>query len=149
MRIATTLYVHKNILYRLDAGEGMSGRSRSSIIKLLIQKVMNDNGKMIKANSRVKYQERDLKENWSRVNIVFNEYEYEYCQDLRKFFKMSVSLILAYAVLIYLDEVVREKGSTNNYYYCNYILIRKVIDNVICWQIYWGIPPDPNVLMRN
>jgi hypothetical protein len=144
MLIETTLHVHKNILNRLDRGATIIGKSRTSVIKLLIQRIMKDNHKMIRINMRVRYQNRDEKKNWKRINIVFNEYEYEYCQDLRKFFKMSVSLILAYAVLRYLDELLKGKKSTNNYLYSNYIFIRKVINNVICWQIYWGIPPEFN-----
>ena len=146
MLIETTLNIHKSILDRLDTGTAITGRPRNSIIKLLIQRFMMDNQRMIKTNSRVKYQERDLKENWQRINIVFNEYEYEYCQDLRKFFKMSVSYILAFAVLRYLDEILHGNKSTNKYFFCNYIFIRKIIDNIVCWEIYWGIPSQLSVL---
>ncbi len=142
MLIETTLHVHRSILEKLDSGADAARRSRTSIIKLLIQRIMKDNKRMIKTCSRVQYQERDVKENWSRVNIVFNEYEYEYCQDLRKFFKMSISLILACAVLRYLDELLKRDKSTDKYFYHNYLFIRKIIDNTICWQIYWGIPPQ-------
>ena len=141
MLIETTLHVHKSILDKLDWGATISRRSRTLIIKLLIQRIMKDNHKMIKTNSRVRYQDRDLKENWQRINIVFNEYEYEYCQDMRKFFKMSVSYILAYAVLRYLDELLKRHKSTDNYCFKNYILIMKIIDDSIFWQIHWGIPP--------
>jgi hypothetical protein len=140
MLIATTLHVHKTILTKLDETAIVIGISRNAIIKLLIQKIMKDNHRMIKVNTRVRYQEKDQKENWKRINIVFNEYEYEYCLDLRKFFKMSVSYILALAVLRYMDEILRKGESTNNYCFCNYVFTRKITDNVICWQIYWGIP---------
>lgn len=146
MLIETTLHVHKNILHELDRVVSLIGESRNSIIKFLIQRIMHDNKRMIKTYSRIKYQKRDLKENWRNINVVFNEYEYEYCQDMRKFFKMSVSLILAYAVLRYLDEVINKEKSTDNYLYCNYILVQKIINDVICWQIYWGIPPQLNIL---
>jgi len=145
MLIETTLHVHKNILHELDRVVSLLGESRNFIIKYLIQRIMYDNKRMIKTYARIKYQKRDLKENWRRVNVVFNEYEYEYCQDLRKLFKMSVSLILAYAVSRYLNEIINKEKSTDNYWFCNYILVRKIIDNVICWQIYWGIPPQPDI----
>ena len=148
MLIETTLNVHKSILEELNICADIIGRSRTFIIKLLIQRIMKDNQRMIKTNSRVKYQERDVKENWSRINIVFNEYEYEYCQDLRKFFKMSVSYIIAYAVLKYLDEVLKFKKSTDNYFYTSYIFIKKTYDGAICWQIYWGIPPTDPCFMK-
>ena len=63
MPIVTTLYVHKSILEMLNRRAVIIRKSRTSIIKLLIQRVMNDNRGMIKTNSRIKYQKRDLKEN--------------------------------------------------------------------------------------
>ena len=66
MLIETTLHVHKSILNRLDTGAETSRRSRTLIIKLLIQRIMKDSQRMIKTYSRVKYQERDVRENWSR-----------------------------------------------------------------------------------
>ncbi len=140
MLIETTLHVNKTILDKLDQSASMTGRNRTSIIKLLIQRIMKDNHKMIKMNSRVKYQERDLKDNWKRINIIFNEYEYEYCQDLRKFLKMSVSFILAFAVIRYLDEMIKKNINTDKYFYTSYIFIKKTYDESICWQIYWNIP---------
>ncbi len=142
MLIETTLHIHKRILDKLDKEVVRTGRSRTSIIKLLIQRVMKDNQKMIKINSRVKYQERDLKENWFRIHITLNEYEYEYYIDLRKLCKMSVSLILAYAVLKYMDELLDRNKSTDKYYFTNYLFIKKTYEGAICWQIYWGIPPQ-------
>ncbi len=144
MLIETTLHVHRNILDKLNQSTKTTGKNRTLIIKLIIQMIMKDNHKLVKTNSRVRYQDRDQKENWKRINIVFNEYEYEYCQDLRKFYKMSVSLILAFAVLRYLDEMIKSNISTDKYFFCNYTFMRKIIDNVICWQIYWGIPPTMN-----
>lgn len=142
MPIETTLYVHKSILNKLVEGAAATRKSINSIIKLLVQRIMRDNQRMIKKNSRIKYQERDLKENWHRLHIILNEYEYEYCLDLRKFLKMSVSFILAYAVLRYLDELLKNNNDTDNYYYKNYFIIKKTFDGTICWQIYWGIPPQ-------
>jgi hypothetical protein len=73
-----------------------------------------------------------------------NEYEYEYYLDMRKFYKMSVSFILAYAVMKYINEVVNEllngNKNTDNYSYRNYIFIKTTSNETICWQIYWGVP---------
>jgi hypothetical protein len=147
MLIETTLHVHKSILNKLDAGAEISRRTRTSIIKMLIQRIMKDNKRMIKTYSRVRYQERDIQENWSTINIVLNEYEYEYWQDLRKFFKMSVSFVLAYAVLRYLDEVLEMSKNTDNYCFKNYIFVMKTINGTVCWQLYWGIPIKLNNLI--
>jgi hypothetical protein len=144
MLIESTINVHKNIMEMLEKSSEATGRTRTHIIKILMQRIMKDNHKLFKMNSRVKYQERDLKENWHRLHIVMNEYEYDYCLDMRKLFKMSVSFILAFAVKRFLDEVMNRlldmHKNTDNYRYRNYLLIKKIIDGIICWQIYWGIP---------
>ena len=143
MSIETTLYVHKRVLETLNTGAERAGRGLASIIKLLMQRIMDDNQRLLKSYSRVKYQGRDVKENWNRLHVVLNEYEYEYFLDMRKFFKMSVSFILSYAVMRYLNEIVHKLISgknSDNYFYRNYIFIKETVDGIICWKIYWGIP---------
>ena len=151
MIIETTVYIHKNTLVMLNRGAAVTGRARTFIIKLLMQRLMRDNHKMLQSHSRVRYQERADKEEWHRLHMVMNEYEYEYYLDMRKFFKMSVSYILAFAVRRYLDEVMNEliKGNiiTDNYRFRNYIFIKKIIDDVICWQIYWCVPHKRPILL--
>ena len=142
MLIETTMHVNTAILEMLQIRAEMTGRTITSIVRLLMQRVMDDNQKMLGTSSRIRYQKRDEKENWQRLHIVLNEYEYEYYLDMRKFYKMSVSYILAYAVLRYLEELLEGNSSTDNYCYKNYILIRKTIDETVTWQIYWGIPPQ-------
>ena len=150
MIIETTVYIHKNTLVMLNRGAAVTGRARTFIIKLLMQRLMRDNHKMLQSHSRVKYQARADKEEWHRLHMVMNEYEYEYYLDMRKFFKMSVSYIFAFAVRRYLDEVMNEliNGNiiTDNYRFRNYIFIKKIIDDVICWQIYWGVPHKHPIL---
>ena len=63
MVIEMTVHVHKSILEKLNRNAEITGRTRTYIIKLLMQKVMNDNQKMLKSHSVIKYQERDVKEN--------------------------------------------------------------------------------------
>ncbi len=141
MKIETTLYVHRNILDLLNRGAAELGVSRTLIVKHLIQQMMSIDRR---AYSGIKYQERDRKESWYRLHISLNEYEYEYCLDMRKFFKMSVSYILAWAVLIYLGTMIKKfvNGNlgTDNYRFVNYLYVCKIYDDSICWQIYWGIP---------
>lgn len=144
MLIETTMHVHKGILEMLHRRAEITGRTATFIIKQLMQRVMDDNQNMIKVHSRIRYQDRDLKENWHRLHLVLNEFEYEYFLDMRKFYKMSVSLILAYAVRRYLDEIVNSllEGNiyTDNYIYKNYIFIMEKVNGIVCWKIYWGIP---------
>lgn len=144
MIIETTIHVHKSTLTVLDKISETNRRSRTFMIKLLMQRMMRDNKKMIKSYSRIKYQKRDCKDNWHRIHLGMSEYEYEYYLDMRKFYKMSVSFILAYAVRKYINEIANEllngNKNTDNYLYRNYIFLRTTMNKTICWQIYWGIP---------
>jgi len=142
MLIETTMYMHRSILVKIDSVTNITGRTRTSVIKYVVQRVMHDNQRMIKTGSRVRYQESDIKENWHRIHVVLNEYEYEYYMDLRKFLKMSVSFIIAYAVLRYLDELIDGNIRIDNYQFKNYVFIKKTCNGTICWKIYWGIPPN-------
>lgn len=144
MIIETTVYIHSSTLGMLNRGTALTGKSRTVIIKLLIQRMMSCTKTTIKSFSRIQYQERDGKDNWSRLHVFLNEYEYEYCLDMRKFYKRSVSFILADAVRRYLSELLStlldKNDTTDNYRYRNYIFIKKTLDGAIYWQIYWGVP---------
>jgi hypothetical protein len=65
--------------------------------------------------------------------------EYEYLLDLRKLFKMSVSLIIASGVDRYLDMLMKGKFADNNRFN-NHIVIREVAGNIICRRLYRGYP---------
>ena len=150
MHIESTVYVHRNILEMLNRGAAITGKSRTVIIKLLMKRVMSQSRRMIKSYSRLRYQKRDPEKNWHRLHISFNECEYEYCLDIRKFYKMSVSFIIAYAAQKYLNEIMKiliKGDNTDNYRFRNYIFTHKILDGAICWQIYWGIPVNPSLLL--
>ena len=144
MIIETTLYVRKGTLARLSQASEKIGRSRTSLLVLLLKRTMKDSYRLVQSNRPVRYQKKSQSQDWHRLHIRLKEYEYEYCLDMRKFFKMSVSLIIAYAVSKYLDELIYmlsdTKIITDNYHYKSYLLIREVVDSAICWKIYWGIP---------
>ena len=146
MLIETTVHINRGILKMINECAEKKRRTRASIIKLLMQRMMNDNQRMLKSYTRIRYQPRDEKENWYRVHLVLSECEYEYFLDMRKFFKMSVSYILSYAVLRYLDDLTDWNNNTDNYCYNNYIIMMKTFDGTVLWQIYWGIPPQLTVL---
>ncbi len=97
----------------------------------------------------VQYQERRNQVEWQTVHVYFREDDYEYFLDLKKLLKMSVSLILAFAVEKYLDKLIRGAITDNNRYR-NYLIIKEVIDNLICWRFIWGFPANlEKVLQRS
>jgi hypothetical protein len=134
----TTLNIHIDILRKITMAAGSLGISRSELITLLIKKMMDDITDPGRLGSMVQYQERSSPDCWRVFHLQVGFDDYEYFIDLRKLLKMSVSLILAYAVKKFLNKLNISK--TDNYPYKNYLIVKEVIDNVICWRYIWGYP---------
>ncbi len=135
----TTLNIHVDILAQINRAAQTRSISRSKIIILMIKNVMKnipDPGRMGKL---VQYQPRSSPEKWHRFHIQLRIDDYEYLLDLRKLLKMSVSSILAYALKEYGDKLIKGKLTDNNRY-TNYMIMREVIDDIICWRFIWGYP---------
>ena len=127
--VNTTLNIKLSLLEMVNNAASICKISRSHFIILLLQRIMKENKKLFGSYSQIKYQKSDAEDSWHNFHICFSTYQYEYCLDMRKFFKMSVSFILAYAIENYLDEIIellkcgKNKTNTDNYLYKNYILI--------------------------
>ena len=80
----------------------------------------------------------------------YGKKDYEFCIDMRNFFKSSVSGLLAFAISEYLEEIMlidskgRRPGITDNYFFHAYAIICEEVENAVCWRIYWNIPPIPS-----
>jgi hypothetical protein len=147
MKIETTLNINRNILTRLDYVSKVVNKSRTYIIRLLLGKMLDDERNLNQYWSRIKYQKRDLPDNWSTFHLILREDEYEFCLDLRKVYKMSLSHVIAFAVNKYLDKIMSlfstgdDSRNTDNYLYRNYTISHKLIDGINCWRYYWGFTP--------
>ena len=138
----TTLNIHRDTLNEIDGASELHGISWSAVIALLLQKVMREKINTVSTGRPVRYQKRCRKEEWRKIHVKVRGDEYEYFHDLRKILKMSVSLILAYAVKKYIRNLI-EEDITDNYrnQYRNYVIIEEFIDNIPCWKLIWGFPP--------
>lgn len=135
----TTLFLRKDILEIISSAASSIGVSRSKFILKLMAKAAEQTRHPVMHGTMVKYQDRSNPDVWHRFHLIIRADEYEYLLDLRKFLKMSVSKILAYAVEKYLRNRTMQT-STDNYPMINYIIIREVIDNIINYRIIWGYP---------
>ncbi|MBN2160926.1 MAG: hypothetical protein JW807_16165 [Spirochaetes bacterium] len=135
----TTLNIDIAVLSEITAAAQARGISRSVMIINLIKEIMNEIPDLSRLGRMVQYQERKGKDNWHTFHLYLREDDYEYFLDLRKLFKMSVSLILAFAVKKFLKRQI-EANNTDNYTFKNYIVIREHIDGVISWRFLWGWP---------
>jgi hypothetical protein len=142
MKIATTINIRKDLLARLIETAEISGSSPQDLVSSLLGKYMVDDRVKHSAFERVRYQQRRERSQWKRLHVSMRCDEYEYCIDLRKVCKMSVSFLVACAIERYLDELlVKCSKNADSYHYHNYAIMNIKIENVSCWVIYWGIPP--------
>lgn len=135
----TTLNIHSDILGKINWAARSRRVSRSAMIMVLIKRTMDDVANSVRFGRMVRYQERSSPDAWNTVHVQLRMDDYEYLLDLRRLLKMSVSLILAYAVRKYLKEIMQNKD-TDNYQYKNYVLIKEALDDAICWRLIWGYP---------
>ncbi len=135
----TTINIHYDVLEKITRAANVYGISRSGIIMLIIREMMSSIPDTVRMGKMVRYQSSSGPDTWHTFHIQVRMDEYEYLLDLRKLFKMSVSLIIAYAAERYIKKLMRTKG-TDNYQFNNYVVIREVVDNIICWRLYWGYP---------
>lgn len=137
----TTLNIHSDLLHKITLAARTGKKSRSETIMTLIKKIMDDVSQPSRFGAPVRYQERISEEEWKTFHLVVREDDYEYLLDLRKLLKMSVSRILACAVKKFLRQPTRTLFTDNNRYK-NYVIIKEVIDDIICWRLFWGYPPS-------
>lgn len=143
MSIKTTINIKMELLERLNGASCLAGKSRTFLVKALLARFVRKHRRMISAWSQVQYQERCEKKRWHHLHIVLKPAEYEYCIDLKKVCKLSVSRIVAYSIEHLLDELLcslQEAG--DNYRYSNYVFSCFQVKEVICWLFCWGIPPE-------
>lgn len=135
----TTLNVHKDILRMITLAALKQGVSRTDLIIYLLKSVMKDISGPCNFGCLVRYQKRSNPEEWHTFHIKLRIDDYEYFLDLRKLLKMSVSRILATAARRYLQTINKRHINDNNQFK-NYVIIKELIDNSICWKLVWGYP---------
>jgi hypothetical protein len=137
----TTINIHVDILNKITYAAQLKGVSCSEVIVILIKKVMDEWDNEARLSQLVQYQERSSPDTWHPFHINWKPDMYEYCLDLKKVRKMSVSLILAYAVKKYLKILLKKGNLSDNYHYQNYIIAREIIEGVVMLKLIWGFPP--------
>jgi hypothetical protein len=142
--LETTIYAstrHRAIL--TDAAKSM-GISRSRLIRSLLQKTMKQGAGRAAGFVPVRYQERRGKGFREPISVCYNERDYEWIIDARRFRKESVSFIVAWAIEKYLvrkSETQRKnalKLYTHNYGFAHYFLSFQELPDALCWVICLG-----------
>ncbi|MBN2077743.1 MAG: hypothetical protein JW838_02175 [Spirochaetes bacterium] len=137
----TTLNIHREIMEKITFSAHARKISRSEIMRSLIRKILEEHATLpLKMGRLVRYQEKCAPEEWHRFHITLREDEYEYCLDLRKILKMSLSCILAFAVKRYIEKKNYQHFTDNNRF-INYVVVKEVVRSLVCWKFYWGYSP--------
>lgn len=143
MDAETTINIGADILERLSSAATGRGVSRKVMISALINFSSQRLGRDYLSRVSVQYQERRPAGEWHKLHVVLRRDEYDFFVDMRKVFRVSVSLFIAMAVELYLDEMITwMDGSTDNYRYRNYAIIKIPVGDITCWLLCWGIHPD-------
>jgi hypothetical protein len=142
----TTLNIGANVLEQITAAAKTCGFSRSAMIVYLIKRFMDEIPDPDRLGRMIQYQERKGKSNWHTFHLYLRDDDYEYFLDMRKLFKMSVSLLLAFAVKKFLNRPDKKINTDNNTYH-NYVVIRDLVDGIISWRFLWGCPRNLKKLL--
>ncbi|MCP4131228.1 MAG: hypothetical protein GY754_09630 [bacterium] len=145
MYINTTIYINIELLEKVEAASRQVKMSRSDIIILLLDRVMKKKEIPLETFKQIKYQFRDLACNWKRIHVYPEAHIYESFLDMRKFFKRSVSLIIAIAINEYLDQLVEELSAAEDpvdldSYPSQYLFLARESGGLQKFVIYWGFP---------
>ena len=80
------------------------------------------------------------------MHIKFKPVFYEKAQDLKRNYKFSVSWLISFAIVEYLDDILNEMATPENQkkimdnYDQNYIYIAKMYGKIPVFIAMWGVP---------
>jgi len=145
-QINTTVHLSADDAERLDEGAKKLGKKRSELMMDLMYRVLVHWKKLQHVFEAVKYQSYSGCE-WTVKHVSLFPVEYEVCTDMRKFFKYSVSGLLAFAIHVYLDELLeggekKARGQRDNNRVAYYICHGKLNNNTICWHTTWHLTDE-------
>jgi len=115
--------------------------SVNEVVALLLRKILEDGKYSARKFRAVKYQEVDPDKNWDTLTVYFEDVDYEFFTDMRKFFKESVSLLLSKAIDLFLDTILSEvEEILLNYANSDWDIRRDDVEIGVIWSVYWIKP---------
>ena len=144
----TTVNINSILLNKIKSASSANNISKNELILILLSKLINSNEFNPKPYKAVKYQDSYPGIVWKREHIQLDPVFYEKVLDFRRNFKYSVSWLISYAVMNYLDKLVKEldKSGTHEYfmdnYPRNYIYISKMLGGIHMFITILGVPEE-------
>ncbi len=140
--IDTTIYIKLDLVYKLTESSSNNGIPINKIIVILINKLLSNCSIKATLFNTVKYQKSGNDIVWHKLHVSFSPDVYEKALDLRKLMKMSVSYLIARAIELYLDQVIKElfrKDNADNYS-SEYVFISSKCRGLLYFTIFWRKP---------
>ncbi len=147
----TSIYINNRYPEKLKAASLILCISKNEIISILISRITNDSVFKSKVYQTVKYQSSYPDIVWKTQHIKFDPVFYEKAIDSRRNFKFSVSWFIAYAIVNYLDEIVKEmtdpenKGNMQDNYDHNFVYIAKTFGGIRGFITIYGVPEEKHL----
>jgi hypothetical protein len=143
MLIETTINIQNKAFLNLCFAAGKVKRPKRFVISWLLRRLADERKLPPVSWSRIRYQARNDDKDWEKPHLFLTPAEYELFLDLKKVYKMSGSFLIAFAITNYIEEFMCDECKcADNYRFENYGLSRRVVNNVVCWVQFWGIPPQ-------
>ena len=141
MLVHTTLNVRWDILKSIRKTAETLGLPQNTVMVMLLKRMLAHHREMqLRIGRAVQYQDAAASEEWVIVHVFYRGEEYEQFNCMRLLFKYSVSFLLAYAVLNYMDELLTGKDATpncDNYNYEGYDVAKNELETGVCYSLYW------------
>ena len=146
MNIETTINVRSDLLEKILEKRDTDMTNLNSIIEYLLKKAMAWSRKKLVSFKSVQYQKKavDSVFYYHRLHIALPEDLYEKCLDMRKLYKMSVSLILATCIEHYLHEVDKAKPADN--YPANYLILTSQTHQIDSFTVFSHQTPPKHTI---
>lgn len=139
MKIDTTITITEKNFLKLQSACESTGKSVNSLARKLLKKMMKRHERYARLNLRIKYQKRY--QGIKTMHLYLHEKEYEFNLDMRRIYKMSVSLILSQAIDKFLHQILKIfTHSLRDDFACNTLnhsLIIKSYSNSTLFSIIW------------
>ena len=140
MRLETSFNMHIVTFVKLFNATQRTGIPMLGLIREMMYNYAKDHKNMYVARGTVKYQKRDMDNNWKVFRVSLNEKDYELFTDMRKVMKLSVSYLVALAIKKYLDKIVCKILKNNHRYaYLIHDALGERIGKLKNWIFSWYI----------
>ncbi|MCX7679178.1 MAG: ribbon-helix-helix domain-containing protein [Spirochaetes bacterium] len=143
MNIRTTIHLDSTTAKSLDNEAKKRGLTRSEFVIFLAHQLMPKYRKKAFENNSVKYQKQISAGVWENLHVTLDITNYCFLVEMRCFYKISVSYLIALALKDELDfQKLKICGNDNNkildnYRFTNRFIMYTKAKTYIKWQLYW------------